>query len=183
MTNLLILSNIPSVLINGDGLTFFCYPGLLRQQYYITADSNRLLKSAYVGAHVQRCPRLLHLLLIVMHWGRRRRLNGSSRNSFLSDENLATLFVTYCENSGFVFEVNLWKTSAFFAVVRKFFCFTLQAILLFRPSLTPLSRALFKHMLFTVMKQRKVEKVKRLGEFIARSAVSWLGAISQSLAA
>lgn len=99
-------------------LTFSCYPGLLRQQYYITADSNRLLKSAYVGGHVQRCPSLLHLLLIVMHWGRRRHLNGSSKHSFISDENLATLFVTFCEKSGFINEVSLWKTSLFFVGVR-----------------------------------------------------------------
>jgi len=151
MTNPLTLKNTPRVLINGDTLTFFCYPGLLRQQYYITADSNRLLKSAYVGVHVQRCPRLLHLLLIVMHWGRRRRLNGSSRNNFISDENLATLFVTFCEKSGFIFEVSLWKTSPFFVGVRNIDR-SLQAILLFRPSLTTLSRALSKHMLFTVMK-------------------------------
>ena len=87
---------------------FLCYPGFLRQQYYITADSNRLLKSAYIGVHVQRCPRLLHLLLIVMHWGRRRRLNGNSRHSFLSDENLATLFVVFCERSGFIHEVTFF---------------------------------------------------------------------------
>ena len=87
--------------------SFSCYPGLLKQQYYITADSNRLLKSAYVGVHVQRCPRLLHLLLIVMHWGRRRRLNGNSKHSFISDENLATLFVNFCEKSRFIYEVSL----------------------------------------------------------------------------
>ncbi|KAJ7393635.1 hypothetical protein OS493_003290 [Desmophyllum pertusum] len=79
--------------------------GLLRQQYYITADSNRLLKSAYVGVHVQRCPRLLHLLLIIMHWGRRRSLNGESKHSFLSDDDLATLFVAFCEKSEFINEL------------------------------------------------------------------------------
>ena len=79
--------------------------GLLRQQYLITMDTNRMLKSAYVALHVQRCPRLFHLLLVVMHWGRRRRLNGSSRGCFLSDESLATLFITFCEKSGFINEV------------------------------------------------------------------------------
>ena len=91
----------------GDIKTFSCYAGLLKQQHYITADSNRLLKSVYVSVHAQRCPRLLHLLLIVMHWGRRRRLNGNSKHSFISDENLATLFVTFCEKSGFIYEVSL----------------------------------------------------------------------------
>lgn len=65
-----------------------------------------MLRSAYVGLHVQRCPRLLHLLLIVMHWGRRRRINGVSRGCFLTDEELATLFVAFCEKSEFINEVN-----------------------------------------------------------------------------
>ena len=79
--------------------------GLLRQRYFISMDSNRMVKSAYVALHVQRCPRLFHLLLVVMHWGRRRRLNGSSKSCFLTDERLATLFITFCEKSGFISEV------------------------------------------------------------------------------
>ena len=89
-------------LMNGN---YFSFAGLLKQQYLITMDTNRMLKSAYVALHVQRCPRLFHLLLVVMHWGRRRRLNGSSRGCFLSDESLATLFITFCEKSGFINEV------------------------------------------------------------------------------
>ena len=80
---------------------------LLRQDFYITADSNRFQKSAYVSMQVQRCPRLLHLLLILIHWGRRRRIIGNSRNSFLSDENLATIFLVFCEESDFINKVSL----------------------------------------------------------------------------
>ena len=80
---------------------------LLRQDFYMTADSNRFRKSAYVSMQVQRCPRLLHLLLILIHWGRRRRLIGNSRNSFLSDENLAIIFLVFCEESDFINKVSL----------------------------------------------------------------------------
>ena len=67
-----------------------------------------MVKSAYVALHVQRCPRLFHLLLFVMHWGRRRRLNGGSKSCFLTDERLATLFITFCEKSGFISEVQFF---------------------------------------------------------------------------
>ena len=86
------------------------YPGfnLLKQDYYVTADSNRFQKSAYVSMQVQRCPRLLHLLLVLIHWGRRRHLVGNSKRSFLSDENLATLFLVFCEESDLINKVSLW---------------------------------------------------------------------------
>lgn len=66
-----------------------------------------MLKSAYIGLHIQRCPRLLHLLLIIMHWGHRRHIIGSYKNSFLTDEELATLFVAFCEKSRFINEASL----------------------------------------------------------------------------
>ena len=82
-------------------------PGLLKQEYYITADSNKMLTSAYVSLHVQRCPPLLHLLLIIMHWGRRRQINGFHENFFLTDEQLAIIFITFCQKSGFINKVNI----------------------------------------------------------------------------
>ena len=48
-----------------------------------------------------------------MHWGRRRRFIGNSKQSFLSDENLAILFVVFCEKSDFINKVSLWSQCAF----------------------------------------------------------------------
>lgn len=86
----------------------FTYKGLLREEYHITADSNKMLTSAYVGLHVQRCPRLFHLLRIIMNWGRRRQINGYHEKLFLTDEQLAIIFITFCEKSGFINEVNFY---------------------------------------------------------------------------
>ena len=84
----------------------FAHTGLLKEEYHITADSNKMLTSAYVGLHIQRCPRLFHLLRIIMNWGRRRQINGYHEKLFLTDEQLAIIFIKFCEKCGFLNEVN-----------------------------------------------------------------------------
>ena len=74
---------------------------LLKEQYRVSADSSIMLKSAYISLHVQRCPSLLHLLLIMVHWGRRRHLIGRHYEA----EELVILFLLFCEKKGFVNEV------------------------------------------------------------------------------
>ena len=74
-------------------------------QYYVTADSMEFLHSGYVSLHIQRCPFLLHLLLVVMHWGRKQRLAGSFKDCFLTPEKLAILFLSFAEAQEFITKV------------------------------------------------------------------------------
>jgi hypothetical protein len=74
-------------------------------QHSITTNTNELLKSVYIYLHIQRCPRLLHLLLVIMHWGRKRHMTGSAKESFMPVEDLAVLFISFCTNSNYIEEV------------------------------------------------------------------------------
>ena len=73
--------------------------------YYISADPYEMLRSFYIYLHIKQSPLLLPLLLVVMHWARKRYMTGSARDSFLAVEDLGVLFIKFCEHSKFVKEV------------------------------------------------------------------------------
>ena len=79
---------------------------LSEDQYIITSDSIELLHSGYIALHIQQCPSLLHILLVIMHWGRKQRLAGDFKESFLTPETLAVLFLSFSEAEEFITKVN-----------------------------------------------------------------------------
>ncbi|KAJ7393664.1 hypothetical protein OS493_003320 [Desmophyllum pertusum] len=103
-----LLSDAGSVRIqrNPVALHFQRVQGLLKQQYYITADSNRLLKSAYVGVPCSAVSSSPPSSIDNNALGAQTvLLMESQKYSFLSDDNLATLFVAFCEKSKFINEL------------------------------------------------------------------------------
>ncbi|XP_048583369.1 uncharacterized protein LOC5504594 isoform X2 [Nematostella vectensis] len=78
---------------------------------HISADLSQMLKSAYIIAHLLSRPKLIHVLLVLMHWGRRRHIVGEARDSFMSTEDLGVLFLTFCEKEQLVDQIS--RQSAF----------------------------------------------------------------------
>lgn len=89
----------------------------------ITTNRHELLKSVYIYRHIQRCPRLLHLLLVIMHWGRKRHMTGSFRDSFMLVEDLAVLFIRFCEEHKFIEKVRVlsYHSNTFSACLHFYF--------------------------------------------------------------
>lgn len=100
------------------------------QRYSISADPFEMLKSFYIYQHIMQAPLILQLLMVIMHWARKRYMTGSARDSFIAVEDLAVLFIRFCEHSGFIEEVRTLHFSQFpyhkytsiFLLFRYFYC-------------------------------------------------------------